>query len=180
MEGTPAEIVAHEGVRRVYLGRPFQPVAATAVMVLVSHARTLRQTPVAGHDAAAAAGDQAAAAVQPRAVGYVESEIEQNPLLERQEDDAEPGAAPAPVEAPLERPREAALDGAPEMAPDRDSAETWSTAPDEGWTDAGDDAARMFDVSNVGPSSRGGDLDFSDDRLDLEQRRSPPGPCATI
>ena len=47
----------------------------------------LRQGQTPGHDAAAAAGDQAAAAVQSRARRICRAELESNPLLER--DDAE-------------------------------------------------------------------------------------------
>jgi RNA polymerase sigma-54 factor len=100
---------------------------------------------------------------------YVEGELEQNPLLERQEESGPP-AEPQPP-APT---REDALSGVPDMAPQQEGAETWSTAPDEGWAAPGDDASRSFEVTNVGATSRGSDVDFSDDRFDLEQRLSRP------
>jgi RNA polymerase sigma-54 factor len=60
------------------------------------------------------------------------------------------------------------------MAPQQEGAETWSTAPDEGWADPGSEAAGRFEVTNVGSTSRGGALDFSDDRFDLEHRLARP------
>jgi len=101
---------------------------------------------------------------------YVEGELEQNPLLERQED----GGEPAPEQQPAAQAREEALSGAPDMTPHQDAAETWSTAPDEGWAAPGGDGSRTLEVSDFGTPGRGRDADFGDDGPDLEQRLSRP------
>jgi RNA polymerase sigma-54 factor len=101
---------------------------------------------------------------------YVQGELEQNPFLERQEESAEA----SPEQPSAEPAREGALDGAPDMTPHQDAADAWSTAPDEGWADPGEQGSTWLDVTSVGPSGRGRSNDFSDDRLDLEARLSRP------
>ncbi|MEM7021874.1 MAG: RNA polymerase factor sigma-54 [Pseudomonadota bacterium] len=112
---------------------------------------------------------------------YVQGELEQNPFLERQEDSAEPAAEQhradstadePPADAPL---RERELNGSPEMAPLREVADTWVTAPDEGWTDRNaQDSRPGLDITHMGPGTRGKNNDFSDERFDVEERVSRP------
>ena len=65
MEGAPEEVVAHEDVRRVYLGERFQPVTRPPRHGDRPPPRSAPD-PVAGDDAATASGHQAAAILQPR------------------------------------------------------------------------------------------------------------------
>ena len=100
---------------------------------------------------------------------YVQGELEQNPFLERPEEGAE-----SPAEPPSDEPRERPLSGTPDMTPHQDAADAWSTAPDEGWTDAGGEPGlQRLDMAGVGPIGRRSN-DFGDERFDLEARLSRP------
>ena len=59
----------------------------------------LRQSPIAGDDAAAAAGDPPAGAVNLEVESFIAEEIEKNPLLETGGGEAEPGQPRRPAEA---------------------------------------------------------------------------------
>ncbi len=100
---------------------------------------------------------------------YVESELEQNPLLERDE------SAPASIEAPAELPQP--------VAPARDSADLVGadSLPDadaqpldydaSGGPDVTDDPA---DLGGSGLRTSGGRADFDDSEIGIEQRLSRP------
>jgi RNA polymerase sigma-54 factor len=105
---------------------------------------------------------------------YVESELEQNPLLERQEEPAggaEDETAPAAAEPPAPAGHE--LDGSLAMDPAGDPGDGWSGAAEDGWAGP----APAFDgmaVNGTVPTGRGGSADFSDEGPDLEARLSRP------
>jgi RNA polymerase sigma-54 factor len=107
---------------------------------------------------------------------YVEGELEQNPLLERQEDSDGPETAsdPAPVEAASAGGAESELDGGPEMAADGEPGDGWSGATDDGWQAPPGDG-ELSGLGMSGPSvGRGGNLDFDDQVADLDLRLSRP------
>jgi RNA polymerase sigma-54 factor len=107
---------------------------------------------------------------------YVEGELEQNPLLERQEDSDGPETAPdpAPVEAASAGGAESELDGGPEMAADGEPGDGWSGATDDGWQAPASDR-ELSGLGMSGPSvGRGGSLDFDDQVADLDMRLSRP------
>jgi RNA polymerase sigma-54 factor len=101
---------------------------------------------------------------------YVEGELEQNPFLERQDDNAEPPPEPPGAESARER----ALDGAPEMPAQQDAADAWATAPDEGWAPPGEQGTGWLVGAGIGSGGRGRSNDFDDEQLDVEARLSRP------
>ena len=113
---------------------------------------------------------------------YVEGELEQNPLLERQEepdptgpaDEADRRArAPRPSRAPAR-----SSTAASSMSAGGEPGDGWSGAADEGWAGpapALDGLAINAVASNgMAPIGRGGSADFSDPGPDLEARLSRP------
>ncbi len=101
---------------------------------------------------------------------YVEGELEQNPLLERQE---EPGPAAEPEPAPVEL--ASPLNGSPEMTAGSEPGDGWSGSTDDGWAaPVAQPELAGLDVSGVVPYGRGGSADFGDQLSDLEARLSRP------
>ncbi len=109
---------------------------------------------------------------------YVEGELEQNPLLERQEDpEAAPEAelAPAPAEAASAGGADTELDGGPGMAADGAPGDGWSGATDDGWPEPlSERELAGLGVAGLVPGGRGGSTDFDDQAPDFETRLSRP------
>jgi RNA polymerase sigma-54 factor len=110
---------------------------------------------------------------------YVEGELEQNPLLERQEEPEpggrEPEPGPAPVEAAGAPGADPELNGSPEMSTAGEPGDGWSGATDDGWPEPVPERELAgLGVSGVVPIGRGGGTDFDDRALDLEGRLSRP------
>ncbi len=110
---------------------------------------------------------------------YVEGEVEQNPLLERQEEpdpagpELEPGPAPAEVVAAAGADPE--LNGSVEMTTAGEPGDGWSGAPDDGWPEPVPERDLAgLGVSGMVPIGRGGGTDFDDRAVDLEARLSRP------
>ena len=101
---------------------------------------------------------------------YVEGELEQNPFLERQDDNPDQPAEPAPSE----QPRDGELNGSPDMTPQHDAAESLATAPDDGWVEPVRNGLDQLDIGSLTPTGRGGSIDFSDDGFDVEARLARP------
>jgi RNA polymerase sigma-54 factor len=105
---------------------------------------------------------------------YVETELEQNPFLERQEAPDEPAL---PDEAPR-----VSRDGADGQALSGELArfnesegQGWSGAPEDGWIDPGHDSLpNGLGINDLGPVGRGGSADFSEHLEDLGERLSRP------
>jgi RNA polymerase sigma-54 factor len=105
---------------------------------------------------------------------YVETELEQNPLLERQE---EPDEGAVPEETPgngRDGVDAQALSG--ELARfDESEGQGWSGAPEDGWVDSTrENLPNGLGINDLGPLGRGGSTDFSDDIEDLGERLSRP------
>ena len=110
---------------------------------------------------------------------YVEGELEQNPLLERQEeaDPAGPEAEAGPPAAAVEIPSAAGpeLDGSLEMTAGGEPGDGWSGSSDEGWLEPVPERELAgLGVSGLTPFGRGGSVDFDDPSADLEARLSRP------
>ncbi|MCE3248048.1 MAG: polymerase factor sigma-54 [Geminicoccaceae bacterium] len=113
---------------------------------------------------------------------YVEGELEQNPLLERQEepDPAVPEAEAARAEDGGEPGREpdasAELNGGLEMSLDGGPGDGWSGASEDGWSEPGpaNGALDGLAINGLAPFGRGGSTDFGDDAGDFEARLSRP------
>jgi RNA polymerase sigma-54 factor len=102
---------------------------------------------------------------------YVEGELEQNPFLERQDDDADHPAE----SASREQAREGELNGSPDMTPQHDAAEALATSPDDGWVEpVRNGGLDQLDIGSLTPTGRGGSVDFSDDGFDVEARLARP------
>jgi RNA polymerase sigma-54 factor len=110
---------------------------------------------------------------------YVERELEQNPLLERQEEpqpeEGEAGPDPAPVETAPAGGADPELDGGLALAADGGPGDGWSGASDDGWPEP----FAQPELAGLGfgallPVGRGGSLDFDDQALDLETHLSRP------
>jgi RNA polymerase sigma-54 factor len=102
---------------------------------------------------------------------YVEGELEQNPLLERQEepDPAGPDAEPAPVELASPAGADPELNGSLEMAAGGEPGDGWSGASDDGWAEpVAQPELAGLDVGGLVPYGRGGSTNFSDQVSDLE------------
>jgi RNA polymerase sigma-54 factor len=100
---------------------------------------------------------------------YVETELEQNPFLERQE---EPDERAESEDAPG-----AGRDGetlSDEFAQFSESeAQGWSGVAEDGWADPGRDGLpNGLGINDLGPIGRGGSIDFSDDIESLGERLS--------
>jgi RNA polymerase sigma-54 factor len=110
---------------------------------------------------------------------YVELELEQNPLLERQEESDAAGPE-AHSEPPATEPASATaagpeLDGGLEMAADGQPGDGWSGASDDGWpAPVADPELAGLGVSGLVPFGRGGSPDFDGQALNLETRLSRP------
>ncbi len=110
---------------------------------------------------------------------YVEGELEQNPLLERQEEPdpagSEAEAEPAPVELASTVAADPELNGSLELAGGGEPGDGWSGATDDGWAEPVPAPAILgLDVSDPVPFGRGGSADFGDQAIDLEARLSRP------
>jgi RNA polymerase sigma-54 factor len=117
---------------------------------------------------------------------YVEGELEQNPLLERQEEpdtagaEGEIGAPPGDGAdsrgAGPEPEGSSELNGGLEMTGDGGPGDGWSGAAEDGWSESGRDRAALdgLAVSGVAPFGRGGSTDFGDEASDFESRLSRP------
>jgi RNA polymerase sigma-54 factor len=109
---------------------------------------------------------------------YVERELEQNPLLERQEEpdaqegNAGPEAAPAEVVSASRSDPE--LDGGLEMAADGEPGDGWSGASDDGWQEPRATPELAGLDLGAPPVGRGGSADADAQASDLEQRLSRP------
>lgn len=105
---------------------------------------------------------------------YVDTELEQNPFLERQEEADERAV---PEETPVAVPDGAhgtALNGEPAQF-DESEGQGWSGAPEDGWVDpARDGLPNGLGINSLGPVGRGGSTDFSDDMEDVGERLSRP------
>jgi RNA polymerase sigma-54 factor len=116
---------------------------------------------------------------------YVEGELEQNPLLEREEPDtagaeAEIGAPPGDGSdgraAGPEAEANSELNGGLEMTGDGGPGDGWSGASEDGWSESGPDRAALdgLAVNGIAPFGRGGSTDFGDEASDFEARLSRP------
>jgi RNA polymerase sigma-54 factor len=108
---------------------------------------------------------------------YVERELEQNPLLERQEEpqpeEGEAGPEPATGETAPAGGTDPELHGGLALAADSGPGDGWSGASDDGWPEplGQPELAGFGDLLPVG---RGGSPDFDDQTLDLETHLSRP------
>jgi RNA polymerase sigma-54 factor len=108
---------------------------------------------------------------------YVEGELEQNPLLERQEEPAGPDAEPDAglLDATRVDGAERELNGSLEMTAAGEPGDGWSGSVDEGWPEPLPERELAgLGVGGVVPFGRGGSTDFADQALDLEARLSRP------
>ena len=107
---------------------------------------------------------------------YVERELEQNPLLERQEEDPEEaardeeGAGPSEGDRPLPN---GELPAGFELAGGDDPG--WAGSAEDGWTDTSRDATpNGIAFDSLAPVGRGGSSDFRDASDELEAQLSRP------
>jgi RNA polymerase sigma-54 factor len=110
---------------------------------------------------------------------YVEGELEQNPLLEREEadpvvTDADPRAADG--DSGREPDASAELNGGLEMTLDGGPGDGWSGASEDGWSEPGpaNGALDGLAINGLAPFGRGGSTDFGDDAGGFESRLSRP------
>jgi len=108
---------------------------------------------------------------------YVDGELEQNPLLERQEE-PEPGAAEAGADGEASRQPDGGgeLPGGLEMSAEGGPGDGWSGTSDDGWPEPGaaDAVPDGLAVDGVTPFGRGGSADFADEPTDFEARLTRP------
>jgi RNA polymerase sigma-54 factor len=110
---------------------------------------------------------------------YVEGELEQNPLLERQvePEPAGPDVAPdlTPDEVASAGGAEHELNGSLDLTAAGEPGDGWSGSPDDGWPEPVPERELAgLGVSGVVPFGRGGSTDFGDQAMDLEARLSRP------
>jgi RNA polymerase sigma-54 factor len=104
---------------------------------------------------------------------YVDSELEQNPLLERHEDGDSDGADGEAAKPAPEPSASAELDGSVDLNAAAEAGDGWSGSIEDGWVGPVPPLDGMA-INGTAPIGRGGSTDFSDDNPDLEARLSRP------